>query len=153
MAEYMLRTALRDAGISDVMVSSSGTSNGEVDKPIDPRAAAILQSHGINAEEHVAQLLTPEELTGMNLVLAMDEDHHHALEKMLQSIAPEQRPELRMMRSFDASLAKSTHEEQGIYDPWFGDSADFRLCWQMISSAIPGVLDYVRAHTMPSRGN
>lgn len=153
MAEYMLRTALLDAGINDVTVSSAGTSNGEVDNTIDPRAAAILQSHGINAEDHAAKHLTLEDLTGTNLVLAMDEDHHRALEKMLQSIAPEQRPELRMMRSFDSSLAASTREEQGIYDPWFGDSADFRLCWQMISSAIPGVLDYVRAHTLPSRGN
>ena len=153
MAEYMLRTALRDAGISDVMVSSAGTSNGETENPIDPRAAAILQSHGITAEDHVAKHLSREGLTGANLVLAMDEDHYQALEKMLRSMAPEQRPELRMMRSFDASLAASTREEQGIYDPWFGDSADFRLCWQMITSAIPGVLDYVRAHTMPSRGN
>lgn len=153
MAEYMLRTALSDAGITDVMVGSAGTSNGEAGSPVDPRAAAILQSHGINPEGHVAAAIDMDRIADMDLLLAMDQDHFEALGKLLHDVAPEQRPELRMMRSFDASFANVPLEEQGIYDPWFGDSADFRLCWQMINAAIPGVLDYVRAHTMPSRGN
>ncbi|MFF5791877.1 low molecular weight protein-tyrosine-phosphatase [Paeniglutamicibacter sp. NPDC012692] len=153
MAEYMLRTALDDAGITDVTVSSAGTSNGETGASIDPRAASILQSHGINPEAHRAATIDAAQLAEIDLLLAMDEDHYATLEGLLQAVAPEQRPALRMMRSFDTSFATSPHDEQGIYDPWFGDSADFRLCWQMIHAAIPGVLDYVRAHTMPSRGN
>ena len=153
MAEYMLRTALDDAGIADVAVSSAGTSDGEAGAPIDPRAAAILQSHGINPEAHRAAVLDASVLADIDLLLAMDEDHYATLEGLLQAVAAEQRPALRMIRSFDTSFATAPHGEQGIYDPWFGDSADFRLCWQMIHAAIPGVLDYVRAHTMPSRGN
>ncbi|MDO5743581.1 MAG: low molecular weight protein-tyrosine-phosphatase [Micrococcaceae bacterium] len=153
MAEYMLRTALGDAGITDVAVESAGTSDGEVGHGIDPRAAAILQSHGINAEEHVARTLDPDALPGVDLLLAMDQDHHAVLSKLLPTDPATPRPELRMMRSFDTSLASAPIGEQDIYDPWFGDSADFRLCWQMVNAAIPGVLDYVRAHTMPSRGN
>lgn len=153
MAEHMLRTALSDAGITDVEVTSAGTNDGEAGAAIDPRAAAVLQSHGINPEEHTAATLDPALLSETDLLLAMDEDHYAVLEKLLQTIAQEQRPALHMMRSFDTSMAAASLTEQGIYDPWFGDSADFRLCWQMIHAAIPGVLDYVRAHTMPSRGN
>ncbi|MDQ0095257.1 low molecular weight protein-tyrosine-phosphatase [Paeniglutamicibacter psychrophenolicus] len=153
MAEYMLRTALDDAGITDVSVESAGTSDGEAGQGIDPRAAAVLQSHGIDAEEHVARALDPDSLPGVDLLLAMDQDHHAALAKLLPTDASAPRPELRMMRSFDTALSATPLEDQGIYDPWFGDSADFRLCWQMVNAAIPGVLDYVRAHIMPQRGN
>lgn len=155
MAEFMIRTALKDAGITDVSIESTGISDGEAGQPIDPRAAAILQSHGINAEDHVARALEPEALEGLDLLLAMDLDHHAALSAMLPTDESAPRPALRMMRSFDTVLAASAPApaDQGIYDPWFGDSADFRLCWQMVHAAIPGVLDYVRAHTMPQRGN
>lgn len=153
MAEYMIRTALADAGIVDVSVESAGTSDGEAGNAIDPRAAAILQSHGINAEEHVARVLEPAMITGVDLLLAMDQDHLATLAKMLPADSSAPRPDLRMMRSFDTTLASAPVEGQGIYDPWFGDSADFRLCWQMVNAAIPGVLDYVRAHIMPQRGN
>ncbi|MBV1780621.1 low molecular weight phosphotyrosine protein phosphatase [Paeniglutamicibacter sp. ABSL32-1] len=153
MAEYMIRTALGDAGILDVLVESAGTSDGEAGHGIDPRAAAILQSHGINAEEHVARVLDADMVTGADLLLAMDQEHLAALAKMLPADPSAPRPDLRMMRSFDTTLASAPVEGQGIYDPWFGDSADFRLCWQMVNAAIPGVLDYVRAHTMPQRGN
>ncbi|QXQ09493.1 low molecular weight phosphotyrosine protein phosphatase [Paeniglutamicibacter sp. Y32M11] len=153
MAEYMIRTALDDAGITDVSVESAGISDGEAGQPIDPRAAAILQSHGINAEQHRASVLDEETISGVDLLLAMDQDHFNALGKLLPTDATAPHPQLRMMRSFDSSLASAPVEGQSIYDPWFGDSADFRLCWQMINAALPGVLDYVRAHIMPQRGN
>jgi protein-tyrosine phosphatase len=153
MAEYMIRTALADAGIVDVSVESAGTSDGEAGNGIDPRAAAILQSHGINAEKHVARVVDPEMVPGVDLLLAMDQDHLAALAKMLPTDPSAPRPDLRMMRSFDTTLASAPSEGQGIYDPWFGDSADFRLCWQMVNAAIPGVLEYVRAHNIPQRGN
>jgi protein-tyrosine phosphatase len=153
MAEYMLRTALGDAGIGDVTVESAGTSDGEAGNGIDPRAAAIMQSHGINAKDHVARVLDPAAIPGVDLLLAMDQEHLAALAKLLPADPAAPRPELRMMRSFDTTLASAPVDGQGIYDPWFGDSADFRLCWQLISAAIPGVLEYVRAHTMPQRGN
>ena len=153
MAEYMIRTALEDAGITDVSVESVGTSDGEGGRGIDPRAASVMQSHGINPEDHVARALDPDELPGVDLLLAMDYDHYVTLAKALSDDPAVPRPELRMMRSFDTALASAQPEDQGIYDPWFGDSADFRLCWQMINAALPGVLDYVRAHIMPQRGN
>ena len=77
------------------------------------RAAAILQSHGINAEEHVARVLDPDALAGVDLLLAMDQDHLPALAKVLPTDATGSRPELRMMRSFDTALASARSEGPG----------------------------------------
>ncbi|WP_312855576.1 low molecular weight protein-tyrosine-phosphatase [Paeniglutamicibacter cryotolerans] len=151
MAEYMLRTALVDAGIEGVLVDSAGTTDWEVGRPIDPRAGALLRSHGINADGHLARQFEPVWFRGTDLVLALDHEHYLDLLKLQpESTTP---GTVRMLRSFDPAVAGAAPAMQGIYDPWYGDEADFRASWQMISAAIPGVLNFVRSELLHSRGH
>ncbi|WP_346922931.1 low molecular weight protein-tyrosine-phosphatase [Glutamicibacter creatinolyticus] len=152
MAEFMLKNALEDAGIGDVEVFSRAVTDGEIGNPIDQRAEATLRSHGLSGEGHVASQLTVEELGSVDLILALDTDHFEALVPDLSNIAQERRPQLRMLRSFDPQSAAQPHDAQGIYDPWYGDAADFRETWKMIAASLPALVDYVRSNTA-SRGN
>ncbi|MGP9650191.1 protein tyrosine phosphatase [Arthrobacter sp. MYb211] len=152
MAEYMLKNALGDAGVSEVELSSRATTDGEVGHPIDPRAANTLREHGLDATEHVAQQVTVEELAHMDLVLAMDTDHFEFLVPDLAEIDQADRPLLRMFRSFDPAIANEPHDSQGVYDPWYGDAGDFRETWKMIAASLPALVDYVRSN-IASRGN
>ncbi len=152
MAEYMLKDALDTAEVTEVEVLSRATTSGEVGNPIDERAASILHSHGLDASEHVAAQVDAEELAQMDLVLAMDTDHFEDLVPELAEIDPTQRPQLRMFRSFDPVTVNEPHENQGVYDPWYGDAGDFRESWKLISASLPALVDYVRSN-IASRGN
>lgn len=152
MAQYMLENALEDAEISQVQVLSRAITDGEAGKPIDPRAASTLRSHGLDASMHVAAQVTADELAEMDLILAMDTDHFEELVPELAEIDPSERPQLRMFRSFDPQAANAPHERQGVYDPWYGDAGDFRETWKLVSASLPALVDYVRSN-IASRGN
>lgn len=152
MAEFMLKNALEDAGITDVQVISRAISDGESGNPIDQRAEAALRAHGLSGEGHLATQFVPAEIAQMDLVLAMDIDHFEELIPALTQIDQDKRPQLRMLRSFDPVSAAQSHEKQGIYDPWYGDAGDFRETWKMIGACLPTLVEYVRSN-IASRGN
>lgn len=142
MAEFMLARAAAEAGL-DVEVDSAGTSAWEVGNPIDPRAKDVLAKHGIAATEHAARKFNPAWFAGRDLILALDTDHYDAL----KALAPneEAAAKVHMLRAFDPEAADLPTHEQGIYDPWYGNSRDFDESWKLISAAIPGILARARA--------
>ena len=141
MAEFMLVTAATEAGL-DVEIDSAGTSAWEVGNPIDPRATAVLARHGIPVTGHTARQFNPAWFAERDLILALDTDHYEALRALAPSAAAAAK--VRMLRSFDPELAHAQPEQQGIYDPWFGNAKDFDVSWDLISTAIPGILAHVR---------
>jgi len=141
MAELMLAQAAAEAGM-DVLVDSAGTSAWEIGNPMDPRAEAVLSRHGITVAAHVARKFNPAWFADRELILALDTDHYDALRALAPDVAAANK--VRMLRSFDPAVAGTLPQEQGIYDPWFGDAADFEVSWDLISAAIPGVLAHAR---------
>lgn len=143
MAEFMLAAAAADAGL-DVAVDSAGTSAWEIGNPIDPRAKDELARHGIAATGHTARKFNPSWFADRDLILALDTDHYDALRALAPT--PEAAAKVRMVRSFDPAVAEETPEQQGIYDPWYGDAKDFQASWDMIAAAIPGILAHATAN-------
>ena len=141
MAEFMVAQAAQQAGV-DVVADSAGISAWEVGNPIDPRARGVLARHGIAASHHTARQFDPAWFAERELILALDTDHFHAL----QALAPtrEAAGKVRMLRSFDPEVSGAGMQQQGIYDPWYGDDKDFDASWQLIAAAIPGILAHAR---------
>lgn len=141
MAELMLADAAAQAGIN-VQLDSAGTSGWESGNPIDSRAGSLLAGHGIASDTHRARKFQPSWFAERDLILALDVDHFEAL----QALAPddESARKVRMLRSFDPLAAGLSPAQQGIYDPWYGDMADFEASWRLISAAVPGILAYAR---------
>lgn len=138
MAEYALREALDQAGLSDqVEVASVGTTGWEVGNPIDRRAAALLEDHGIETTSHCAREMTPQLLSDADLIITLDHDHVEPVRSNGDDIAAKQR----MMREFDPQVGEDT----GIRDPWYGDEEDFEIAWQQITAATDGIIAHVRA--------
>ncbi|MFI6680577.1 low molecular weight protein-tyrosine-phosphatase [Kribbella sp. NPDC050470] len=75
IGEVVLRAKLAEAGIDDVVVTSSGTGGWHVGDPMDPRAAAALRRRGYDGSAHRAQQFRTAWLTDRDLVLAMDSGH------------------------------------------------------------------------------
>lgn len=68
MAEYMLRHRLADPTIA---VESAGIA-AVTGARMDPRALAVLDRHGIDADAHIARQLDRRMLENADLVLAME---------------------------------------------------------------------------------
>ena len=75
IGEVVLRAKLAEAGIDDVVVTSSGTGGWHVGDPMDPRAAAALRRRGYDGSAHRAQQFRPGWFAERDLVLAMDSGH------------------------------------------------------------------------------
>ncbi|MFP5314183.1 MAG: low molecular weight protein-tyrosine-phosphatase [Actinomycetes bacterium] len=143
MAEIMLTQAFEEAGLGgDVLVDSAGTTGWESGNPIDERAAAKLAELGLASEAHRARQFDPGWYAERDLILALDVDHYEDLK--LEAPDAESRSRVRMLREFDPSAAGTPVSELGIYDPWYGDRADFEATWQMIHDAVPGIVQYVQ---------
>jgi len=141
LAEHMIRGAAEDAGLTDVLVTSAATTGGEVGNPIDPRALEILRELGFDAEDHIARKFHVSEFAEVDLVLALDTDHYRLLRHMAPTV--HDRAKVRMLRGFDPQVAHRGVDDQGIYDPWYGDMGDFETVRDLISTAIPGIIAHV----------
>ena len=144
MAEFMLVEALRAAGLEGrTEVDSAGTTNYEVGRPIDPRAARVLDAHGLHGTNtrHTARQFDPDWYTGRDLILALDVDHYGHLREHAPAGSEDK---VRMLREFDPAVEHLDPLEKGIEDPWFGDQSDFEITWQLIAAALPGIVEHVR---------
>lgn len=141
MAEFMLASAAAESGL-EVEVDSAGTTAWEIGNPIDPRAKAVLARHGVAVAKHAAREFQPAWFAERDLILALDTDHHDALIALAPDAAAAAK--VRMLRSFDPAVADAAAEQQGIYDPWYGNAKDFEVSWDLIAAAIPGILAHAR---------
>lgn len=149
MAEFMLAAALREAGLAEhVLVDSAGTTSYEVGRPIDPRAARVLDGHGLPSHTHLARQFDPAWYAERQLILALDVDHYGQLCEQAPAGAS---GKVRMLRAFDPAVAHLDHLDQGIEDPWFGDQSDFEATWRLIAAAVPGIVAHVR-HELTALG-
>lgn len=80
IAEVVLRAKLAEAGVDDVVVTSSGTGGWHVGDAMDPRAAAVLRSRGYDGSAHRARQFHRDWFAERDLVLAMDAGHLSALQ-------------------------------------------------------------------------
>ncbi len=145
MGEFVLRAALEDAGLGDVVVvDSRGTSTDELGAGMDRRAMATLRRHGIadtGFTTHRARQFRSDHFREYDLVLAAD----HVHDEILGRRAPDadERAKIAMLRSFDPNAVAAG--ELGMADPWYGDEDDFDVTYAEIAAAAPGIVAFVRA--------
>ncbi len=145
MAEVVLRARFAQAGLSDVLVDSTGISGEEHGRPIDRRAQRVLAAHGYPVPVHRARQVTPVDLPARDLVLAMTAHHAHALRAMAHGDAA-LAARVVMLRSFDPTAPTEGPEHLlDVDDPWYGDEAGFLATLAEIEAAVDGIVGYVRA--------
>lgn len=141
MAHVILEHLIAKVGLSDrVHVSSSGTGDWHVGERADPRTVAVLAAHGFDASGHRGRLFDPAEFDDLDLVLAFDEGHVRALQRMART--PHNRAKIRLVREFDeAAVAAGTLETA---DPWYGGEEHFARCFAEVEAACHGILEQLR---------
>ncbi|MGO1768534.1 MAG: low molecular weight protein-tyrosine-phosphatase [Microbacterium sp.] len=133
MGEVVLRDRLAEAGL-DVEVVSSGVSSEELGNGIDPRAADALSARGYAVPQRTARWIDDTDDLEADLVLAMTEQHRHAL---VRRGADPGRTRLWMEFVPDAT-------SRDVIDPWFGNRSGFDDTLDLIEAGAPQIVDLVR---------
>jgi len=136
IAEHVLRAKISKAGL-DVNVVSSGTAGWHIGDPADPRAAAVLGSHGYTSN-HSAQQFTSQWFESSDLILVMDKENLSTVLKLANSES--ERAKVSLLRSYDTNAAIGAE----VPDPYYGDDAGFKSVLQMIETACDGVVSALR---------
>lgn len=143
MAASVMRDKLRQAGIDDFEVESSGTSSWHVGEPADHRAAATLRDAGYD-HRHTAATFDGGDIDRFRWILAMDHSNYADLRAVLGDD-----PRLRMFRSFDPELAHLPHgdPELDVPDPYYGGPDGFAAVLAMLEGATDGFIAELDAST------
>jgi protein-tyrosine phosphatase len=125
IGEVVLRAKLAEAGIDDVVVTSSGTGGWHVGDPMDPRAAAVLRRRGYDGSAHRAQQFRAGWFAERDLVLAMDSGHLAAL--------TQRGGEVQLFADVD------------VPDPYYGEDDGFEDVLDQIEKAADQWVDRLRS--------
>lgn len=126
MAEYMLRDAAVRAGV-DIEVESAGVS-AEVGNRATREARQVLAENGINADAHIARMLTEQMLIEADLVLVATE----SLKRRVMNFANASESKVRLMLG-DRDLA----------DPWGLTMRDYRETAEQLQPVVDDLVALV----------
>lgn len=130
----MFAHQIGERGLADaVRVTSAGTGAWHVGDAADHRAGAVLREHGYPSA-HRAEQIGADHLSA-DLIVALGRNHLRILHEM--GVPPER---LRMLRSFDP---RSAAHALDVEDPYYGTRDDFQDVFDVISSALPGLHEWV----------
>ncbi|WP_461145719.1 low molecular weight protein-tyrosine-phosphatase [Salinifilum aidingensis] len=135
MAAAVFRQHLREAGLDGLVeVTSAGVGPWHAGEPADPRAEEVLAEHGYPVEHTAAQM--DERHLSADLLLAMDHGHLRAVRRAVGDPS-----RVHLLRSFDPDAG----EDAEVPDPYYGGPRGFDDVLKMVETAMPGLLDRVRA--------
>lgn len=139
IAERVAHRRAIERGLTDIEFTSAATSSDELGAPMDPRAAEVLRRFGYRSEDHVAHRISAAELTGADLVIAMEDIHVRKLQALLP--AGHNGDQIALLTDFDPDAEPGS----GVPDPWYGPDSGFTETLSAIEAAMPGILDRAQA--------
>ena len=133
MAEAILKNLAyeRDLGIS---ADSCGTASYHVGYSPDLRTIATLEKHGISYK-HRAQQINISHFSECDYLVVMD-DSNKANALKVCPVGCEEK--VLMMRDFDPIDPGAS-----VDDPWYGDVADFEICYETLERSLEGFLHFL----------
>ena len=133
MAEYVLRTMLRDAGRADDYLVASAATSGEnvfrgVGAPVYPPARAILRRHGIDCGDKRARQAQPADYDDYDLIVCMDDANVRAAARIFGGD-----PQHKIVKLMDF-----TGQPGNVADPWY--TGDFETAYRDIETGCRALL-------------
>ena len=132
MAAMIMSHLLKQAGRTDITVSSTATSTEEIGNPLYPPARSMLVRKGIPLLPHRARQLQAADATHYDLFLGMDDANLNNMRRILGSHAC-----IRKLLDF-------TDRPRNVADPWYTD--DFEQAFNDIQEGCQALLTYINNH-------
>lgn len=140
MAEAIARAMIAERGLTDIVVSSAGTSAWDGSPASDP-AVLVTIEHGMDLTGHRSRVLSGEVLAQSDLILAMGPHH---LERVVALRAD---GVAHLLTDFASRGASSTP----VADPFGGDLEAYRATFEELRTSIAQVLDRLEGDRGDSR--
>ncbi|MCF8999086.1 low molecular weight protein-tyrosine-phosphatase [Acinetobacter nectaris] len=144
-AEVVLRHAVEKNNLK-IIVDSAGTSNYHIGDAPDSRSQLHAKKRGYHLSALRGRQLATRDFTKFDLILAMDEQNLHQIEK-LKSIAEQEFG----ASALKAELAMMTREDRSqhnvaIADPYYGVGTGFEDVLDQCESASHAWVSYFQQH-------
>ena len=134
-AEAVFRDALKKRGLTGRFThDSAGVDSYHVGQAPDRRSQATARAKGVEMGDLRARNMRREDFTEFDLILAMDESHLKALQRM----AP-----MNGTAAIALYLPHSGHPLQEVPDPYYGEQDGFDAVYRMIEEATEGLLNHL----------
>ncbi|MCU0616157.1 MAG: low molecular weight protein arginine phosphatase [Gemmatimonadaceae bacterium] len=138
LAEVIARAAARERGLSDLVVSSAGTSAWDGASASDGSLLVALE-HGLDLASHRARTLSPSVIETADLILTMGPSHLERVHVLGGSARAHQLTHYASRGASDAPIS----------DPFGGDLDVYRRTYDELEELVHRVLDRLQA----DRGN
>lgn len=136
-AEGVTRTlAAQEAPELTLHLDSAGTAAYHAGSAPDERTVAVAARRGYALEGLRARVITPEDFTTFDLILAMDNDNLAVLRKRAPATAQQR---LRLFLEFAPE-----QERREVPDPYYGGPNGFEDVLDLTEAAARGLLAYLR---------
>jgi len=139
MADVVLAKRVDEAGLAGrVTVTSCGTGDWHVGRPMDVRAAATLAAADYDPSAHRARQFDPSWLESNDLVLAMDDTNLADVRRADPDVSPER---VRLFRDFDPV------DPGGVVpDPYYGGEQGFEEVLAMVERTCGALIAALQQH-------
>ncbi len=133
-AEGVFSKLIEERGLEDrVSVDSAGTHAYHAGEAPDVRSARAAANRGIDLSHQRARLVTAQDFSRFDYILAMDSDNYNHLVAM----CPEgYEAKLRLFLSYAPQL-----ESRNVPDPYYGGATGFERVLDMVEEAALGLMD------------
>jgi len=127
MAEGALRAAAAKAGLK-IRIDSAGTASYHIGDPPDPRAIETARKNGVDISGARGRQLTAKDFEEFTHIFALDTANLAGI----AARAP------RHSQAKVALLLDCVEGQEGgsVADPYYGDVADFEVCWNTVQAAV-----------------
>ena len=137
MAEGVFAKLVEEAGLAQaIRVDSAGTHDYHTGEAPDPRAQHVARQRGVDLSGLRARLVTAEDLTRFDYVLAMDQNNYRHLKKLRPAGTDRA---LALLLEFAPELGESE-----VPDPYYGSLSGFMHTLDLIEHASRSLLDHIR---------
>jgi protein-tyrosine phosphatase len=130
LAEAAFRREAERLGL-DVEIDSAGTGDWHIGYPPDPRAAAVAARNGIDISNLKARLVTAEDFSRFDQIVALDSNNLSDLERLRPADAT-----ARLSLLLDHVEGR---QGQAVADPYYGEDGHFDTAWEDVSAGARGL--------------
>lgn len=133
-AEGVFRHRVRGAGIEHLFViDSAGIASYHIGDPPDERSIRAAKERGFEIHDLRARAVKKSDFDEFDLILAMDEGHYCALDRMKPGNA---HAKVAMFLDFVSDGRKASD----VPDPYYGGPEDFALVLDLVEKGVDGLL-------------
>lgn len=141
LARALFSDMVERRGVADRFdIDSCGTGAWHAGGDADPRTIAVALRNGLKFEHTARQLDPRTDFSRFHLILAMDRSNRRNIIHMgeTHSLTP---GTLRLMRSYDPTLADADEHMLDVPDPYYGGPEGFQQMYDMLTRACEGLLE------------